>query len=342
MPSVAIAILNYNGLHLLQKYLPIVATHHPHHDIYIIDNHSSDNSAAWIHQHFPDIHLIQHTQNFGFAKGYNEGLKHIHTDYYVLLNNDVRTTENWLSPILTFMEQNPDVAVCMPKLADDKNTDYFEYAGACGGFIDTLGYPFCRGRIFLSVEKDIHQYDDTREIFWASGACMIIKSKIFWEAGGFDNDFFAHMEEIDLCWRIKNLGYRIFVIPQSKVYHLGGGTLNKINPHKTYLNFRNSLLTLLKNHPPQKIFMKIFLRLVLDGIAGLKFLLEGHGKHTLSVIRAHWYVYKNGKKFWKKRQQFEAQHQVQYTLSPILHKSMVWQHYVSGRKYFKDLSHWIS
>lgn len=338
MPKVAIAILNYNGIHLLQQYLPVVATHHPHKDIFIIDNASSDKSIEWIKNHFTDINIIQNSKNYGFAKAYNEGLKHIQADYFVLMNNDIRTTENnWLEPIVQWMEQQQEIAVCMPKLMDDKCPEKFEYAGACGGFIDTLGYPFCKGRIFLSVENDYGQYDETDEVFWATGACMVIKSKIYWEAGGFDEDFFAHMEEIDLCWRIKNIGYKIYVYPHSKVFHLGGGTLNKINPYKTYLNFRNSLLTLLKNHPYKNLFWKIFFRLKLDGIAGIKFLLEGHGKHALSVIRAHFYFYKHFARFWKKRKNFEKKHSVNYTVHPVLKNSIVFEHYIKGKKKFCDL-----
>lgn len=341
MPTFAIAILNYNGIELLQKYLPIVAKHHPQKNIYIIDNASTDNSILWIKENFPDIHIIQNAENYGFSKGYNEGLKHIQADYYVLMNNDIRTTENWLMPIIQYMEEHSDVAVCVPKLLDDKHPDTFEYAGACGGFIDVLGYPFCRGRIFLSLEKDAHQYDDISEIFWGTGACMVVRSKVFWEVGGLDDDFFAHMEEIDLCWRIKNIGYKVIVFPSSVVYHLGGGTLNKINPHKTYLNFRNSLLTLLKNHPPKNLFWKILWRLKLDGIAGIKFLLEGHGKHTIAVIQAHLYFYRHYKKFLQKRKLFEQQHQVKYIFSPTLKKSIVSLHYLRGIKHFSKIQKFI-
>lgn len=337
MPSVAIVILNYNGILLLQKYLPIVVQHHSQKDIYIIDNASKDESVVWIQKNFPEINIIKNAENYGFAKGYNEGLKYINADYYVLMNNDIRTTENWLSPIIEWMEKNKEAAVCMPKLLDDKNPELFEYAGACGGFIDVLGYPFCKGRIFLSLEKDEHQYDEISEIFWATGACMIIRADIFKSVGGFDDDFFAHMEEIDLCWRIKNIGFKIFVYPHSVVYHLGGGTLNKINPHKTYLNFRNSLITLLKNHPSQKLFLKIIFRLLLDGIAGIKFLIEGHGKHTIALIQAHFYFYANIKRFWRKRKKFEKQHSVKYVFHPIFKGSIVFAHYLWGKKKFDEL-----
>jgi GT2 family glycosyltransferase len=337
MPKVAISILNYNGLKLLQTYLPIVTQHHPLNEIFIIDNASTDESVQWLNSNYPEIKIIRHQENLGFTRGYNEGLKHIQADYYVLMNNDIRTTENWLLPVLELMESRSDIAVCMPKLLDDKNPEYFEYAGASGGFLDVLAYPFCRGRIFLELEKDVHQYDDEREIFWATGACMVVRASTFWEAGGFDDDFFAHMEEIDLCWRLLNMGYKIYVQPKSKVYHLGGGTLNKINPQKTYLNFRNSLITLLKNHPKKKLCWKIFLRLVLDGVAGIKFLLEGNGKHTLSVIQAHFYFYKHFRKFWNKRKIFDKQHRINYTFSPTYRKSIVLQHYVFGKKKFSQL-----
>ncbi len=337
MSCVAIVVLNYNGLSLLQEYLPYVVQHHSQKDIYIIDNASTDESVLWIHNNYPQITVIRNAKNYGFAKGYNEGLKHIIADYYVLMNNDIRTTENWLSPIIEFMENNKDVAVCVPKLLDDKNPEMFEYAGACGGFIDVLGYPFCRGRVFLSLEKDEHQYDDVTEIFWATGACMVVKSEIFKSIGGFDEDFFAHMEEIDLCWRIKNIGFKVFVYPYSVVYHLGGGTLHKINPHKTYLNFRNSLITLIKNHPYKKLWIKVLLRLLLDGIAGIKFLLEGHGMHTISVIKAHFYFYANFKRFWKKRKLFESTYQVTHTFDTMFPKSIVFEHYLLGKKKFSEL-----
>lgn len=337
MPRVAIVILNYNGITLLQKYLPTVVQHHGQKNIYIIDNASTDESVAWIQKNFSEITIVQNTHNYGFARGYNEGLKHIDADYYVLMNNDIRTTENWLSPIIEWMEKNREVAVCMPKLLDDKNPAMFEYAGACGGFLDILGYPFCKGRIFLSIEKDEHQYDEVSEIFWATGACMIIKSDIFKLVGGFDDDFFAHMEEIDLCWRIKNIGFKVYVYPHSVVYHLGGGTLNKINPYKTYLNFRNSLLTLLKNHSSNTLILKIFLRLLLDGIAGMKFLLEGNGKHTISVIKAHVYFYTHLKRFWNKRKQFEKTHSIKYVFHPIYNGSIVYQHYFRGKKRYSQI-----
>jgi len=337
MSRVAVVLLNYNGFHLLQKYLPIVAQHHAQQDIYIVDNASTDESIQWVKQHFPHVHIIQNAVNYGFAKGYNEGLKHIQAEYYVLMNNDVRTTQGWLDNIIEFMDKHSDVAVCMPKLLDDKNPEMFEYAGASGGFVDVLGYPLCRGRVFLALEKDEHQYDDIQEIFWATGACMVVRSSVFWEVGGFDDDFFAHMEEIDLCWRIKNIGKKVYVIPSSVVYHLGGGTLNKINPHKTYLNFRNSLLTLIKNHPYNYLFLKIILRLILDGVAGIKFLLEGNGNHTIAVIQAHFYVYRYFRKFWIKRKNFEKQHKVKYTFHPIIKQSIVIQYYLLGKERFLEL-----
>ncbi len=337
MPTIAIVILNYNGKNLLEKYLPTVAAHHQNNDIYIIDNNSSDDSIVFCQQYYSQIKIVQNIANYGFAKGYNEGLKHINADYYVIMNNDIRTTEGWLNNIVDFMEQHKNVAVCMPKLLSDTQPDYFEYAGASGGFLDVLGYPFCRGRIFLSLEKDAGQYNDDKEIFWATGACMVIKSSVFWEAEGLDDDFFAHMEEIDLCWRIKNLGYSIYAIGSSSVYHLGGGTLNKINPKKTYLNFRNSLWTLLKNHPRKNLWKKIFLRLILDGVAGTKFLLEGNGKHTIAVIKAHFYFYGTLKKFLLKRQLFESKKNFSHSFLPIYTKSIVFQHYLKGKNKFTEI-----
>lgn len=290
-PVVAVVILNYNGKKLLQRYLPSVLAHSTGAQVYLADNASTDDSLAFVSEHYKSVRCIALSKNNGFAGGYNEALRQVQADYYVLLNSDVEVTAGWLDMPLKVMQADPSIAACQPKILAYGAKDTFEYAGASGGFIDRYGYPFCRGRIFNELEQDTGQYNDTREVFWASGACMFVRADVFHELDGFDDDYFAHMEEIDLCWRMNNTGRRVFVVPGSVVYHLGGGTLNKLSPRKTYLNFRNNLATLTKNYPNSEWVGIVLARLVLDGIAGLKFLLEGRPLHTLAVIRAHFAYY---------------------------------------------------
>lgn len=288
----AVVILNYNGKHWLEKFLPSVVKYSEKKaTIHIIDNQSNDDSISFLKENYPSINIIQNPENWGFTKGYNEGLKHINAEIFCLLNSDVEVSENWLNSPLKIFEENPNIAVIQPKILSFKQKDYFEFAGAAGGFMDNLGYPYCRGRIFNKTEKDEGQYDDFCEIFWASGCCMFIRSEIFFKMNGFDPRFFAHQEEIDLCWRIQNEGYKIFYTYESKVYHFGGGTLNYQNPKKTYLNIRNNLSTLLKNLPFRFIFPVIFIRLFLDGIAGLYFGLKNSPAHIIAVIKAHFSFY---------------------------------------------------
>lgn len=288
--KLAIVILNWNGKKLLEQFLPSVVKHSQQADVYLADNASTDDSVSFVKNNYPSIKIIQNKENGGYAKGYNDALKHIEADVFCLLNNDIEVTKDWLTPIIQAFEDDEATAIIQPKLLDHKNKDYFEYAGAAGGFIDKYGYPFCRGRIFNTIEKDDGQYNDTAEIFWASGACFFIRSQVFKELNGFDEHFFAHMEEIDLCWRAKNSGYSLKYVGNSKVYHVGGATLNTGNPRKTYLNFRNSLYTLTKN---AKGFLLpiLLIRLILDGIAGLKFLFELKPSHFLAIIRAHFSFY---------------------------------------------------
>jgi GT2 family glycosyltransferase len=291
--KVAIVILNWNGKSLLEQFLPSVISFSPSFaEIIIADNNSSDDSITFLQTNFPNVKIIALDKNYGFAGGYNRALKKIESkyEYYVLLNSDVEVTDNWLGSMVKILDADKTRVACQPKIKDFNNKEYFEYAGAAGGFIDKLGYPLCRGRIFDSIEKDNGQYDDVTEIFWASGACLFIRAKEYHENGGLDEFFFAHMEEIDLCWRLKNKGYKIMFCPSSTVYHVGGGTLNKIKPQKTFLNFRNSLLTLHKNLP-EKRFKIIFQRLLLDAVAGTKFLLSGKPNHTWAIIRAHFSFY---------------------------------------------------
>ena len=298
-PKIAVIILNYNSKKFILKFLDNVVRKSLNSDIYIFDNGSTDDSIEYIESKYPGLKIIKNKKNDGYAGGYNKALKEVCSDYYILLNSDIEVTDNWINPVIELMKKDNQIAACQPKIKNYYNKDYFEYAGASGGFLDYLGYPFCRGRIFNTVEKDYGQYNNSSEIFWASGACLFIKSKYFHEVNGFDIDFFAHMEEIDLCWRLKNKGYSIWVEPASTVYHVGGGTLNKTNAFKTFLNFRNNLFMMFKNlKNPWKI---IIIRLFLDGLAGLKFLVEGKPKHTLAIIKAHFSFYSNIKKLNNKK-----------------------------------------
>lgn len=297
-----VAILNYNGLNYLESYLPSVlySSQLPT-DYLVIDNASSDESLTYIDQWHPEVEIYPLTKNYGFAEGYNRGLKHIKSKYVVLLNSDVIVEENWLDPILEMMNADKEIGVVQPKIRSLEDRNAFEYAGASGGWIDRLGYPFCRGRIFDHIENDTGQYDDSTEIFWASGAAMVVRTELFNALGGFDKDYFAHMEEIDFCWRVKHAGYKVMVCPSSKIYHLGGGTLDYGNPRKTYLNFRNNINTLLKNESFINLLWIFPIRLILDGVAGLKFLVSGNSASTISIIKAHFSVYRSLRKTLMKR-----------------------------------------
>ena len=286
---IAVIILNWNGETLLQEFLPkvIATTDNDIADIIVVDNGSSDNSVALLDQEFPKVQLIKFSENYGFAEGYNRAIELTQYKYTVLLNSDVATADGWLVPLYDYMEQHPEVGACQPKLLSYKEPEMFEYAGASGGFIDKNGYPYCRGRLFATVEKDNHQYDDVISVFWATGAALMVRSSLYLSVGGLDKDFFAHMEEIDLCWRILLAGYDIKVIPQSVVYHLGGGSLPVSNPRKTYLNFRNNLLLLHKNLPDSTRSRKLFIRRLYDTIAWVKFVLTFDFKNANAVLKAH-------------------------------------------------------
>lgn len=328
----AIVILNWNGRKLLEEFLPSIINFNSNNaDIYVADNASTDDSVSFVKTTFPEVKIIQNITNGGYAKGYNDALKHIDADIYCLINSDIEVTENWLPPILTIFKEEPNTAIIQPKLLDYKNKTKFEYAGAGGGFVDLLGYPYCRGRVFNYLEVDNGQFNDVSNIFWASGACFFIRSKVYHELHGFDEDYFAHQEEIDLCWRTQNEGYAIKYAGNSTVYHVGGATLKESSPHKTYLNFRNSLLTILKNTPNKLVVFIILARLVLDGVAGIKFILELRPVHTLAIIKAHFSFYKNLFKFIGKRR--KLQRKPNY----YLHTSVVWQHFILGRKKFEEL-----
>jgi GT2 family glycosyltransferase len=287
-PKVAVVILNWNGLKHLEQFLTsVLASTYPNLDIVVGDNASTDGSVAFLTGRYPTVRIIENDQNYGFTGGYNRVLAQVEADYYVLLNSDVEVTPDWIEPVITLMESDEAIAAAGPKLRSFAQKTHFEYAGAAGGFIDCLGYPFCRGRIFDVLEEDTGQYDTSGEVFWASGAALFIKKKLWDAAGGFDESFFAHIEEIDLCWRLKNMGYKVVYCPQSVVYHLGGGTLNAESPFKTYLNFRNNLLLLKNNLPFWKAFFTIGFRFWLDLLALVKFLADGKSKNAWAISKAH-------------------------------------------------------
>ena len=290
--NIAVVILNWNGQKWLEKFLPTVIEKSSVANIYIADNASTDNSISFIKDNFPLVKIIQNQLNEGYAKGYNDALKGLKEKYFVLLNSDIEVTDNWIEPIINLMKENTNVSACQPKILNYNDKDSFEYAGASGGYIDILGYPFTRGRIFDEIEADNNQYNDIKEIFWASGACLFVRAEHFNEVNGFDNDFFAHQEEIDLCWRLKIKGYQVMVCPDSVVYHVGGGTLDDSSPFKTYLNFRNNLFMLTKNLNFFSLLITLYFRLPLDGIAALTLLKKKNGFwHLLAVLRAHLVFY---------------------------------------------------
>jgi len=331
--KLAIVILNWNGQRFLSKFLPALIQSLPSYsEIIVADNASTDNSVEFLKTNFPSIKIIQNSKNGGFSKGYNDALKQIEAEYYCLLNSDVEVTENWIEPIVNLLDNHPEVAVVQPKLLSYSNRDFFEYAGASGGFIDFLGYPFCRGRVFGHLEKDTGQYDDAIEVFWATGAALFVRSAVFHEVNGLDDDFFAHMEEIDFCWRVKSCGYKIMVEPKSVVYHVGGGTLPKDNSRKTYLNFRNNLFLLLKNLPKNKLLPVFLIRFPLDNAAALFFLLQGHWKDTIAVLRAHLSFLRQFCKMKQKRNRINIQ-----IYQQTHQKSVVFEHYIKKRKIFDGI-----
>lgn len=326
---VAVVILNWNGQKHLETFLPSVVKYSANANIYIADNCSTDTSLDFVKKHYPTIKLILNPENGGFAKGYNQALQNLEEEYFVLLNSDVEVTENWIAPIVEQFDLHDNISIAQPKIKSYLQKEYFEYAGAAGGFIDFLGYPFCQGRIFNKLEKDTGQYNQNKEVFWATGACMFIKSSLFKELGGFDDRYFAHMEEIDLCWRAKNLGHKVYYIAKSEVFHLGGGTMKNTNPRKTFLNFRNSLLTLHKNDRSGFRNLKVFLRLVLDFPAFLKLWVDSGLVHAFAILRAHVSFYG-----MKKKKSAVSQ---QKNLCGMYQKSIVSDFFLNGIKHFTQL-----
>lgn len=337
--KVAVVILNWNGEKMLAKYLPTLLQHLQESvEVFVADNASTDNSVALLKEKFPSVKRILLDKNWGFAEGYNQALRQINATYYILLNSDIEVSSGWLSPLITWMDAHPETAACQPKLLSITQRNYFEYAGACGGFIDKYGYPFCRGRVFDVVEKDEGQYDEVCPILWATGACLMIRATDYWKVGGLDGRFFAHNEEIDLCWRLRAMGRDIYCIPESKVYHVGGGTLPKNNPMKTYLNFRNNLTMLYKNLEVDELQHVMRVRWWLDYVAAFKMLiLDGHWGDFKAVFKAR-------KAFRKWKQDFEGDRQyLQQHRSVSNHQllspySVLWQYYGKGRHHFSELT----
>jgi len=338
-PTIAIVILNWNGEKLLSRFLPSVISNSLREGTTIIvaDNGSTDSSLTLLRDRFPEIEILDLHTNHGFAKGYNEALGQVKADYYILLNSDVEVTPGWTDPLISLMEIDDSIAAVQPKIRSWQKKDEFEYAGAAGGFIDKLGFPFCRGRILNVNEKDEGQYDRISGIFWASGACMAVRAELFHKAGGFDADFWAHMEEIDLCWRLKNMGYKVMYTPFSTVYHLGGGSLPYNSPRKLYLNFRNSLFLLYKNLPSSKMFKVMTLRRCLDGAAAIKFLSEGNFGGFRSVWNAHMSYYKTLSALKEKRKQLTELATPKWH-DEILCKSIIWKFYIQKKRKFGELN----
>lgn len=337
--DVAVVILNWNGINHLKEFLPSVVKYSNDSiaDIWVIDNASSDDSVSFLKSNYPKVKIVVNETNGGFAKGYNDGLKQIEARYFILLNSDVEVTPAWIEPLYNKMQSNEIIAACQPKILDYKNKSYFEHAGAAGGFIDKFGYPFCRGRIFNSLEQDSGQYNNDVEIFWATGACMMIRASLYHKQNGFDESFFAHMEEIDLCWRLKNEGHQIYFVNNAIVYHLGGGTLSSLSPNKTYLNFRNNLYLLYKNLPDQFLYRTIFARMILDGVAFFHFLLSGKLNHGWAILRAHTAFYKRLKFLKKQRKLKEQFHHLKF-LKGVYNNSIVFSFYIKGFKLFSALN----
>lgn len=330
----AVVVLNWNGKAWLEKFLANLVKHSQEATVFVADNASTDNSVDFVKNNFPNVKIIINATNGGYAKGYNDALKQIDAEYFVLINSDIEVTEGWLSPIIDLMDSDKKIAACQPKLLDYNKRNTFEYAGASGGFIDNLGYPFCRGRIFDDLEVDNGQYNDAVEVFWATGACLFARAEHFNEIGGLDEDFFAHQEEIDLCWRLKNKGYKIMVQPKSIVFHVGGGTLNSGSPFKTHLNFRNNLFMLFKNLPASSLFTTIPIRLVLDGVAALTFLNKENGfQHALAIAKAHFIFYFEIPKLMVKRQKINQKN----NLIGKVDWSILLNNKIKGIKRFSEL-----
>jgi hypothetical protein len=337
LKRIAVVILNWNGEKFLKEFLPLVLRYSADDaDVVVIDNASTDGSVNFIKQNFPGVEVIVLPVNYGFAGGYNHGLKQLQYEYFILLNSDVEVTEGWIGPVIRYMESVPGMVACQPKILDYHRKEWFEYAGAAGGYIDKDAYAFCAGRIFFEFEKDHGQYIVNEEVFWASGAAMFIRRDAWEEVHGLDEDFFAHMEEIDLCWRLKNRGYKVGACRESIVFHFGGGTLDRQSPVKTYLNFRNNLYMIVKNYRESPLYIKLIRRMVLDGIAGMRFLTEGKFMHFASILKAHYRFYRNLSILLKKRER-EEKHLRNPDLTGLYDSSIIKQFFIRGKRTFGQL-----
>lgn len=335
MNKLSVVILNYNGKKHLEQFLPGVVSRSAPHEVVVVDNGSTDDSVPYVQEQVPGARLVLFSENHGFSGGYNKAIKEIESEYIVLLNSDVEVSENWIAPVLQYMEAKPEMAAAQPKILDQKNPTLFEYAGASGGYLDSLAFPFCRGRIFHTIEEDQLQYNDAREVFWASGSCLFVKRSAYLEAGGLDNDFFAHMEEIDLCWRFWNMGYKVGVCPQSHVFHVGGGTLDKSQPRKTYLNFRNGLSLILKNEPMHKLWWKLPIRMGLDWLAAIHFTFYSGIKHAGAIWKAHFHFLLGFRGHFKKRKLI-----VRKTTKNPRYRGLIFiKYFAMGQKRYSDVSH---
>ena len=335
--KVAVVILNWNGLNMLRQYLPSVTSLSHEAEVYVADNASTDDSMTFLAEQYPQVHTMVLDRNYGFAEGYNRALQQIDAQYYVLLNSDVEVAQHWLAPLIAWMDAHDDTAACQPKILSVAERDRFEYAGAAGGFMDRLGYPFCRGRVFSTVERDEGQYDSTADVMWATGACMMVRAKDFHEAGGFDARFFAHCEEIDLCWRMRLAGRRIVCVPESRVYHVGGGTLPKKNPMKTFLNFRNNLTMLYKNLPEEQLKPVMRRRWWLDRLAMLQMVLSGSLSEARAVMRGRREYRRWKHEFDDERKRIQSMAQAAAAESALSDCAILWQYYARGRKTFTRL-----
>ena len=335
MKQAAVIILNYNGVHFLEQFLPSAVRYSQGHRLIVADNGSTDTSLTFLNMHYPEVEIMALGENYGYALGYDLALREIDNEYSILLNSDVEVTENWIEPVIEFMETDEQIAACQPKIRDFYRREYFEHAGAAGGFIDTLGYPFCRGRILNILEKDQGQYDDVRQIFWATGTAFFVRTNTYKEVEGFDANLHAHMEEIDLCWRINKAGYKIFCVPQSVVYHVGGGTMPASNPRKTYLNFRNSTVVLFKNSSKGVVWWKVGTKLMLDFIAATMFLLSGKKQDSRAVLKAMGHFFSNFRK-WKQARNKTREMNPLEKPGTIYPGSLVINRYLLGKKFFSD------
>ncbi len=340
--KIGVVILNYNGEKHLKTFLPKVIANSPEAEIVVADNGSTDGSLAYLSKFGSQIKIIKLDKNYGFAEGYNQALKRYTSKYYILLNSDIEVSKNWIMPLVLELEKDKTVAACQPKILSHQNINRFEHAGAAGGWMDYLGYPFCRGRVFFQTEEDQAQYNNTEEIFWASGAALCIRAELFHNIGGFDGDYFAHMEEIDLCWRLKRAGFKIKAVGNSVIYHVGGGTLDYQSTFKSYLNFRNSLFTYLKNEPSSKLWWFIPLRMMLDGLAAMMYILKGEFRFIPTILKAHFSFYTNIFYTLKKRKKYneliENQRIAPFNETGILKKSIVWAYFLQKKKTFQEIT----